>query len=63
MKVAKGSYDDAKEARISKEKERDDWRMLWKCQNILKMVGAAHGIGSMEDKRTLEAERKKTSVK
>ena len=29
---------------------------------MLKLIGAAHGIGSMEDKRILEAERRKRTA-
>ena len=33
--------------------------MMRECRNMLKLIGAAHGIGNMEDKRTVEVERRK----
>ena len=62
LKEAKGYYDRAKERRIERERERGDRRMMRECRNMLKLIGAAHGIGSMEDKRTLESERKKRTT-
>ena len=62
LKEAKGYYDRAKEKRIERERERDDRRMMRECRNMLKLIGAAHGIGSMEDMRTLESERRKRTA-
>ena len=59
LKEHRGYYDRAKERRIERERERGDRRMMRECWNMLKMIGAAYGIGTMEDKRTLEAERRK----
>ena len=59
LKEPRGYYYRAKERRIERERERGDRRMMRECWNMLKMIGAAYGIGTMEDKRTLEAERRK----
>ena len=62
LKEAKGYYDWAKEKRIEREREWGDRRMMRECRNMLKLIGVAHGIGSVEDKRTLESEwRKRTA--
>ena len=55
LKEARGYYDRAKKKRIKKERERGDRRMMRECRNILKLIGAAHGIGNMEDKRCLKS--------
>ena len=62
LKEARGYYDRAKERRIERERERDDQRTMRECRNMLQLIGAAHDIGSMQDKRTLEAERRKRTV-
>ena len=62
LKEDRGYYDRAKERRIERERERGDRRMMRECRNMLKLIGAAHGIGSIEDKRALEAERRKRTV-
>ena len=59
LQEAKGYYNEAKEAMIEREKERGDRRMMRECRGLLRKLEAAHGIGSMQDKRDLEAERKK----
>ena len=62
LKERRGYYDLAKEKRIERKRERGDRRMMRECRNMLKLIEAAHGIGSMEDKRTLDAERRKRTV-
>ena len=62
LKEVKGYYDRAKQARIERERERGDRRMMRECRNMLKLFGAAHGIGNAEDKKALEAERKRRTM-
>ena len=59
LKKDKGFYDHVKEARITRERERDNCRMMRECRTMFKMIGEVHGIENMQDMRTLEAERKK----
>lgn len=59
LREAKSYYDRAKEARIEREKERGDHRIMRECRGLLKLIGTAYGVGSVQDKRELEAERKR----